>query len=92
MTIWMVDGETDAIIVSDLLEDSNIVATLVPANEAGKSAALGPPDLIHVKVCGADAEAAIDLMSDSPDVPGTAIVLEQDTLFEEEGTDLPEPQ
>ena len=92
VTVWIVDDETDAIIVSDLLEESNVVATLVPASEAGKYAALGPPDWIHVQVCEADTQAAIDLLGDSADVPGMAVVLEQDALFEEETTDSSEPE
>ena len=92
VTIWIVDDETDAIIVSDLLEESNIVATLLPASEAGKYAPLGPPDWIHIQVCEADTEAAIDLLGDSADVPGMAVVLEPDALLEEEDTDLLEPE
>ena len=92
VTIWMVDDETDAIIVSDLLEESNVVATLVPASEAGQYSALGPPDWIHIQVCEADTEAAADLLNDSPDVPGMAVVLEQDDLLEEDDADLPEPE
>jgi hypothetical protein len=92
VTVWMVDGETDAVIVSDLLEEGNVVAALIPASEAGKFAALGPPDWIHIQVCEADTEAAIDLLAGSDDVPGKAVVLEQDTLFEEEDTDSSEPE
>ena len=92
VTVWLVDDETDAIIVSDLLEESNVVATLVPASEAGKYAALSPPDWIHVQVCEADTEAAIDLLESSADVPGTAVIIEETTQFEEEDTDSSEPE
>ena len=92
VTVWMVDDETDAIIIADLLEESNLVATLVPASEAGKYAALGSPDWIHVQVCETDTEAAIDLLGSSADVPGTAVVLEQNMQFEQEDADISEPE
>jgi len=92
VTVWMADDETDAMIVSDLLEESNVVVTLVPASEAGKFAALGSPDWIHVQVCEADAEAALELLSNSVDIPGTAVAIEEDALLGEEDEGSAEPE
>jgi len=82
VTVWLVDDETDAIIVGDILEDNSIVVSLVPASEAGKYAQLGHPDSIHVQVCRADADAALDIIQDSVDVPGTPVVSDDDSVFD----------
>jgi len=92
VTVWMVDDETDAMIVSDLLEESNVVATLVPSSEAGKFAVLGSPDWIHIQVCETDADAAVELLGASADIPGTAVVIEEDGLLEEENEGSAEPE
>ena len=84
VTVWIADDETDAMIVADLLEENNIIASLVPAGEAGKYALLGPSDWIHVQVCKTDAGAAIEMLEDVSDIPGMVVAPDGDDLFEED--------
>jgi len=84
VTVWLVEDETDAIIVSDLLEENNIVASLVPASEAGKYAAMGHPDSIHIQVSEVDAAVAVEALEEAGDLPGTPRTPDEDLLLDEQ--------
>ncbi|MCD6288346.1 MAG: hypothetical protein J7M12_04450 [Candidatus Hydrogenedentes bacterium] len=84
VTVWIVDDETDAEIISEILEDDNIVAMIVAASEAGEYASLGHPDSIHVQVSKADADVALEILQSIEDLPGSSIVLEDEALLEED--------
>jgi hypothetical protein len=87
VSVWVVDNETDAEIVSEVLEEDNIVAIMVSASEAGEYAAFAHPDDIHVQVSKADSDLALGLLQAAEDLPGSGIVLDEAVLFEEDTED-----
>lgn len=82
VTVWIVDDESDAEIVTDLLDENNIVAMIVAACEAGEYAAFGPPDSIHVQVSRADSDVAVQILQDEDDLPGSGIVFDEDVAYD----------